>query len=322
MKHGGDAPVQPQRLRGALLGCCVGDSFGRPFEGVARSDVRLSAQLDARAAGAGPWDYSDDTEMMISVAESFLRCGRVEPMDLLNKMVSNYEPARGYGRGMKRVFKALHAGVRHDEIARSSWVEGARGNGAAVRVAPLACAIHTGAALVAAAETSARVSHGHPLAVGGCVLMALAVFRALRHPAADNCNPFDFITDLRQSPHVDAVYARKLDQVLELLSAAAWPPEAAAALGSGPTAVESVPLALFAFARWIPSFEGVTLGAAGAGGDTDTITAMSCTLAGALLGEAAIPARWQANLVNGRKGRDYVLSLAERLCEWNASEHA
>jgi hypothetical protein len=47
---------------------------------------------------------------------------------------------------------------------------------------------------------------------------------------------------------------------------------------------------------------------------------MSCTLAGALLGDAAIPAQWQANLVTSRKGRDYVLSLAERLSGQAAEE--
>jgi poly(ADP-ribose) glycohydrolase ARH3 len=249
MMRSGQAPV-PSRRRGALLGCCVGDAFGRPFEGIPRSDARLASLLASRAKSAGSWDYSDDTQMMISVAESFLRCGRVEAVDLLDKLVANYEPARGYGKGMKRICDALLAGARHDQVASSGWAEGSRGNGAAVRVAPLACAIHDEDTLVAAAKASARVSHAHPLAVGGCVLMALAVFRALRQPDVDAWNPLEFIAELKQSPHVDKAYASKLDNVLLLLRAAAETPVAAAALGSGVMAEDSVPLALFAFARW------------------------------------------------------------------------
>jgi poly(ADP-ribose) glycohydrolase ARH3 len=251
--------------------------------------------------------------MMISVAESYLRCGKVDAVDLLDKLVANYEPARGYGKGMKRICEALLAGARHDQVASSGWAEGSRGNGAAVRVAPLACAIQDEAELVSAAQASARVSHAHPLAVGGCVLMALAVHRALRHPGVEVWNPLDFVAELKESPHLDKVYVSKLDDVLLLLRASAEPAPAATALGSGVTSEESVPYALFAFTRCAPSFEDVTLAAALAGGETDTIAAMSCTLAGALLGDDAIPAQWQANLVDGRKGRNYVLSLAERL---------
>jgi poly(ADP-ribose) glycohydrolase ARH3 len=313
MAHDNEAPVPSRRRRGALLGCCVGDAFGRPFAGSSRADSRLAPLLGGRARSVDPWDYSDDTQMMISVAESFLRCGRVDALDLLDKLVANYEPARGYGKGMKRICEALLAGARHDQIAGSDWAEGSRGDGAAVRVAPLACAIHDEDELATAAQASARVTHAHPLAVGGCVLMALAVQKALRHPGLAGWNPLEFVAELRQSPHLDKVYASKLDDVLLLLRAGAEPAPAATALGSGVTAEESVPYALFAFTRCAPSFEDVTLAACLAGGDTDTIAAMSCTLAGALLGDDAIPAQWQSNLVAGRKGRDYVLSLAERL---------
>jgi poly(ADP-ribose) glycohydrolase ARH3 len=313
MTHGSHNAVPSRRRRGALLGCCVGDAFGRPFEGIPRSDARLPGLLNARARSTDPWDYSDDTQMMISVAESFLRCGRVEAVDLLDKLVANYEPARGYGKGMKRICEALLAGTRHDQVATGSWAEGSRGNGAAVRVAPLACAIYDEAALASAAQASARVSHAHPSAVGGCVLMALACSRALHYPNATAWNALDFVDDLRHSPHLDKAYGSKLEDVRLLLRAGAETAVAAAALGSGVTADQSVPFALFAFARFVPSFEEVTLAAASAGGATDTVTAMSCTLAGALLGDDAIPAQWQANLVVGRKGRDYVLSLAERL---------
>jgi ADP-ribosylglycohydrolase len=307
------APVSSRRRRGALLGCYIGDAFARPFEGISRSDPRLATLLGGRARSVDPWDYSDDTQMMISVAESFLRCGRVDAVDLLDKLVANYEPARGYGRSMKRICEALLSGTRHDQIASGKWAESTRGNGAAVRVAPLACAIHDEAELVSAAQASARVSHAHPLAVGGCVLMALALHRVLRHPGVEAWNPLDFVAELKESPHLDKVYTSKLDDLLLLLRASAEPAPAATALESGATSEESVAYALFAFTRCAPSFEDVTLAAALAGGETDTITAMSCTLAGALLGDDAIPAQWQANLADGRKGRDYVLSLAERL---------
>ena len=51
------------------------------------------------------------------------------------------------------------------------------------------------------------------------------------------------------------------------------------------------------------------------GGDTDTIGAMAGAIAGAYYGFGQIPSEWLDPLENGPKGRDYVLSLAEKLAE-------
>jgi ADP-ribosyl-[dinitrogen reductase] hydrolase len=52
------------------------------------------------------------------------------------------------------------------------------------------------------------------------------------------------------------------------------------------------------------------------GGDTDTIGAMSGAIAGAYYGYSQIPRQWLMPLENEGKGRDYILSLGERLAEF------
>jgi hypothetical protein len=91
-----------ERFRGAFLGCALGDAMGRPFEMMARSDGRLRPRLDAVLAAATPLVYSDDTQMMIAVAESLVRARRVSGDDILASLLENYDPARGYAHGMKR----------------------------------------------------------------------------------------------------------------------------------------------------------------------------------------------------------------------------
>jgi len=51
------------RFRGAMLGCVLGDAFGRPLEGMAASDERLPRLIDSRRAVSAPWSYSDDSQM-------------------------------------------------------------------------------------------------------------------------------------------------------------------------------------------------------------------------------------------------------------------
>jgi len=61
-------------------------------------------------------------------------------------------------------------------------------------------------------------------------------------------------------------------------------------------APHSLAAAFYAFAAHKNSFEEAVLVAINAGGDTDTIGAMTGALAGAYHGLAAIPNRWRANL--------------------------
>src|ERR1700722_8657888 len=79
------------RFRGAFLGCLLGDAVGRPFEMMSAGGGGVGARLDAMLARTGPWSSSDDTEMMISVAESLMRTGGVLRDDLLATLAANYD---------------------------------------------------------------------------------------------------------------------------------------------------------------------------------------------------------------------------------------
>src|ERR1700750_1186403 len=60
-------PMTPeQRARHSLDGLSVGDAFGERFFGQLATIV---ARLAQRTLPAGPWRYTDDTEMAISVVE-------------------------------------------------------------------------------------------------------------------------------------------------------------------------------------------------------------------------------------------------------------
>ena len=76
-----------------------------------------------------------------------------------------------------------------------------------------------------------------------------------------------------------------------------------------------MPAALWAFARHQDSPEEAIVTAVNMGGDTDTIGSMCGAVAGAYHGAYRIPGRWVDELENEEKGRDYLLSLADRLFE-------
>lgn len=231
--------------------------------------------------------------------------------DVLATLASSYDPARGYGHGMKLALAAFRRGGR---AASASWEEGSKGNGGAVRVVPIACAYHDDLDLLASlAEDSAGVTHAHPLGRAGAVAHAVAIACVLRRRGDwDDGSRASLLTSVSRIRLVaSTTLASKLDSVRSLLDGSAPSMEAARVLGNGVLAEEAVPLALFCFLRGAPDFEQVITSAVLAGGDTDTIAAMSGALCGALVGEEGIPARWVERLDGETKGPARLRALAD-----------
>ncbi len=277
------------RVRGALLGTLIGDALGRPFEGTPTSDIaRLEERLRRRAAAPRAWGHSDDGEMMLNLAASLCRGRELEEEDLLATLAENHEPARGYGKGARAAFRAWRAGHSPEDAARALWEEGSRGNGGAVRVAPVAAwALDESEAVVAdLASRTASVTHAHAEARCGAAVIAVAVHRALR--------------GVDQSGVVAGLHALAAHLLAERLRAVdalrnASPKEVAARLGNGVLAIESVPAALWAF-DGSKSFEDAVIRAVGLAGDTDSIGAMAGAVAGAFFGASGIASSWTAAL--------------------------
>ncbi len=302
------------RFRGALLGVAVGDAVGAPFEGSAR---RGRAQTIPVAGGA-PLRYTDDTHMTLGVAESLVACDGFDGAHMAAVLARNYasEPWRGYAAGPPAVFRLIERGVRWDQAAwRLYDGQGSYGNGAAMRVAPVALlGYHDLAQVARLAQQTALITHAHDFGVAGAVLQATTVALLLRQPTAVPLDPAEFLRALRGQVRA-LLYLRKLADVEALLGEGPVD-EVVARLGTGVAAHESVPTALYAFLRHRDSFADAVAYAVSLGGDTDTIGAMTGALAGAYLGEGAIPAAARERVEGGERLRqlaDALLALATRM---------
>ncbi len=88
-----NAAEQPlDRARGALIGTFVGDALGMPYEGC--SPEAPPRPLDMVDARLGRGTYTDDTQMMIALAESLIARGRVDPGHLARAFLVLY-PRQG-----------------------------------------------------------------------------------------------------------------------------------------------------------------------------------------------------------------------------------
>jgi poly(ADP-ribose) glycohydrolase ARH3 len=290
-------------IAGALLGTFVGDALGMPYEGLPGSEV--PARLEMVEARRGRGTYTDDTEMMIVLAESLLEHGSVNEDRLARAFLERCDPSRGYGAGTLEVLASWRQGVPVDEAAQRLFGgEGSLGNGAAMRIAPIAVVFADSPdELRAQAERSARLTHAHPLAVDAAIVQAAAVAAALRG---------EDILDSARDTAGHSVMRRQLERAAALVGSDLDPAEVGELLGNSALGHESVPTAIFAAVSQ-GRFEQAVSFAVRCGGDTDTLGAMAGALAGALYGRASMPARWLDALENGHRGRRYVERLGGAL---------
>ena len=90
--------VLKSKFLGALVGTGVGDALGAPFEGQYRVTPE---EIEAVAEELGVLTYTDDTHMMMGMAESLINSKGFDGRDMTYTFIRNYElePFRGYGPG-------------------------------------------------------------------------------------------------------------------------------------------------------------------------------------------------------------------------------
>ncbi len=299
-------------FRGCLLGAVVGDAVAQPFKGwvpgrIDREPGDLSRQL-ARGTIRG----SEDAALTLAVAEWVLEAESLAGRELALRIMTTYAVDRGYGRTTSDFIRRLRAGEDWETAGSHCFPRGSFGNGAAARVAPLALALRKDPrAMEHAIETSALVTHCHPLGVAGAIQQARQIVIALDH-SGQPFDPIAIAVELRSRSGSNE-FRQKLRAVEECLSRRASLKLVRDRLGCNATALGSVPTALYCFLSNPESLEQAVVAAIRLGGETDSIASMTGAIAGAYHGWRAIPDRWLARLEHGALGRERVEGFADRL---------
>jgi len=318
-----DCPERRDRAAGALYGLAVGDALGMPTESLPRREIvarygpvleefQPGATDQPLAPGLAAGTVTDDTEQALLLARLIISGkGEIDEEDFARQLLAWEQDMRARGSlsllgpSTKRALSALLAGTPLTETGRDGTT-----NGAAMRITPVGLATpagdldlllrrvvaasrvthNTGVALAGAAAVAAAVSAGVagatvPEAAGAAVTAARRA-AGLGHwvAAADVAARITWATGLTAGKPAGEV----LEQVDVLV-------------GTSLATQESVPAA-FAMLAAAPDDPWLAVRlAASAGGDTDTIAAITGAIGGACHGTAAFPeqARVTVSAVNG-----------------------
>lgn len=302
------APLAEGRFVGCLLGLAVGDGLGSPFEGLTGwliYDMRGLPEQFLNTPSTEPLYYTDDTEMMIGVAETLVECGAIDGTVLMRRFAENYHPERGYGSGLQKILDRIRAGDPWEELAVSQFPGGSLGNGAAMRVAPVGLRFARDLDVVwEQAGKSAWPTHRHPVGIEAAQLMATAVALAVQ---ADKIERKPFLKQLRKLAKTEEL-CWALDTAIGLRKTDSY-----SVLGSTLQAHRSVITAIALFAATGGDFEETVGRAIALGDDTDTLAAMGGALCGALNGVGCIREEWRNRLETQLDVRGRIEGLATRL---------
>jgi ADP-ribosylglycohydrolase len=281
----------------------MGDALGRPADGkpldtITARDGRLADDHQGHGRRSDLMGTTaDDADVTTCVAECLVANGFLDPEDLARRFVARLPTGRGNGRraafGVWRSAGPWAPTPIADRLSPTT----------ARRAAPIGLVRwNDPARLQTEAILSTLPTPCEPMGVAGAVAMAAATaFVVARQPDAWTVEELitaiqDAIAGLepgrlpeRREPPILATLHDRIGKIPGLLTRS--PEEVFARLSNGAYVLESVPAALYCFLRSPDDVEEMLLLAVNARYNTGSVAAMAGTLAGAVGGMEALPAR-------------------------------
>jgi ADP-ribosyl-[dinitrogen reductase] hydrolase len=285
------------QILGCILGGALGDAWGGPWEG---NSGRVTFQIPSRSS------VSDDTQLTLATCESIIEHGGIHVERLASHFATWFTAGRitGIGASTLKAMRDLVAGV-HWALAGSRG-EYSAGNGAAMRIAPLAFLLDpTTPADRTVIRDVCRVTHHNDEAYVGALAVVIAI-RLILSGTWSNEN--SLLVAVAESIPDSAVR----DRIEELVPLTIHPSDAASRFGASGYVVDTVPLALYcAQSIGEKPLSTVIAQAIEAGGDTDTIASITGQIAGTAGGVPADYAEHFSRIIGG----DEIIRVAEAFAE-------
>ena len=291
-------------IMGGVMGVIIGDALGLPVQFMTKTEIRKNPITDMTGGGAfglEPGTWSDDSSLTLCLAESVSEVG-YNPADIARRFVKWYRD--GY---MTPLGEAFDIGDT-TEIAMKRLIHGVapfkagpddaknNGNGSLMRILPatLYFANESDYTMIQRICEVSKITHGHPRSQLACSLYSLFVKELLRGSSPQKA--YDAMRLKSQTVFfADRKIGKQLSHFKRIISGE-LPTLAESEIKSGGYVVESLEAALWSILN-TSSFENAVLTAVNLGWDTDTVGAITGSMAGVYYGVSNIPDHWLRKLL-------------------------
>ncbi|MFX0081547.1 MAG: ADP-ribosylglycohydrolase family protein [Candidatus Hodarchaeota archaeon] len=318
------------KFQGTLISVAIGDTLGCPFQGKLRKDIYSYFQDFSQFINEYKdvfRTYTDDTQLTIHTAKALIQGNGFNTYHFIKEYVRWLDdPPIGPGYGCISSIRKLKYGVPWKEAASNSG-----GNGTVMRIAPIGlfyCQDLKG--LKTTAIKSSIITHSHPAASAGAVVIARAIAYLIDKSPETGFSEDELFEVMISSisgsqediweEFIGILYKLKdnLDMPIEAglikfsQAGVKSPYFIEQYIGQAfvhPYTISTVVCALFIFLKRLSSFEDCIFELATAGGDSDTVGAIGGSLAGAYFGMKNI----SNDLIRLVKNHKKILRLSEEL---------
>ena len=318
------------KFNGTFFGVGIGDTLGVPFEGMLREVIysRFNNFEEFLNNNRKLFrTYSDDFQLTLHTAEALIKGNGFN----LKYFISEYikwldDPPIGPGYGCISSIRKLKHGLSWEKAASNSG-----GHGTAMRIAPLGLFYNKDLkGLKVAAVKSSKITHSHPAASAGAVVIARAIAYLIDKEPETGFSVDEFFNVIITS--ISGSQEEVWEEFIEILkkvksnlhisiesglikfsqAGVKSPYFIEQYLGQAfvhPYALSTVACSIFVFLKRLDSFKECIFELATAGGDSDTIGAIGGSLAGVYFGIKNIP----VDLIKLVKNYKKVLKISEVL---------
>ncbi len=286
------ATITWQRYASCLVGAAIGDAIGTTLEFQRPGTFEpISDMVGGGVFKLAPGQWTDDTAMMLCLAESLIECQGFDPVDQMQRYrrwlkEGHLSSTGGYIDSGRTVREAINHFIQTGDAYAGDHDRWSAGNGSLMRIAPIALAyVNNPQTADAYAAASSRTTHGNQIAIDACRYFTGLIIGTLQgvpktQLLAANYHPLpNYWQQQPLSPEIAEIAAGSFKQ--------RQPPEIEA-LGYVPRTLEA---ALWAFYH-CNSFAAGCLLAVNLGNDADTTGAIYGQLAGAYYGETGLNLSW------------------------------
>jgi len=296
--------INSNKYSGCFLGLAIGDAFGAPYEGGPIERLLWKAIGKTKD---GKKRYTDDTQMSIDLATSFIHNNGINQDHLATTFAENHRWSRGYGPSAAWLLKKIRSGASWKDVNRAQFEDGSFGNGAAMRAPILAMLFpEDNKILNENIIKCSEITHAHPLAIEGAKLIAFMTYAALHDWKTET------IVEVLPKWCKSKDYQSKIAFCVESIQTFDAVPNKLLKnkLGNGIAACQSCVTAIyFALKFRNRSYNSMLSQVFSLGGDTDTIGAMAGAILGAFNGSDEIDKSKIQSIENSTK----IIELSEQL---------
>lgn len=298
-----------------VLGYAIGDALGVPAEFKRREELSANPIVDMIGNGShnqpeGTW--SDDTSMVLATMDSIAELQTIDYKDIMCRYLKWYKQAEytasnqvfDIGMGTRRALEKFARGTKAVQCGEKNFMN--NGNGALMRMFPIALYTYNAKyeyrKEVEAAYYFSSLTHGHDIS-----MMACKIYSDYIKALLNGESPIEALNTISNYPY-DSFYDNcyTFDRILSGKIAKMSVNE----IKSTGYVVDTLEASIWCLIH-SNSYEEAVLKAVNLGEDTDTIAAITGSLAGIVYRLENIPIKW----IHKLKNKALILEITKKYAE-------